>query len=154
MNFYLKNCKYISWNDFRAPNIGGHTLAQLCARVAPMSHGGHKNEADDVTFSANHFCTQLWQILESVQLQIRFIKFYEERNVTSWCRFTFENISPLFMCNIQEGAKNVHHLVIKDCFHAQSLCDCLTECLMLSAFFHSRWLVFVLYRQVKCKITI
>ena len=45
MNFYLKNCKYISWNHFRAPNIGGHTLAQLCARVAPMSHGGHKNEA-------------------------------------------------------------------------------------------------------------
>ena len=45
MNFYLKHCKYISWNHFRAPNIGGHTLAQLCARVVPMSHGGHKNEA-------------------------------------------------------------------------------------------------------------
>ena len=111
MNFYLsvKNCKYISWNHFRAPNIGWHTLAQLCARVAPMSHGGHKNEARLMMelflqiISAN----QLWHRLESVWLQIRIIKFYEERNVTSWCRFTYENISPLFMCNIQEGAKKL-----------------------------------------------
>ena len=34
------------------------------------------------------------------------------------------------------------------------VCDCLTEYLMLSAFLHSRWLVFVLCWQVKCKITI